>query len=54
MEMKNGVRYKIANLLVVIEKSINYTENKHLIDKLKIKQFNWRNKLELLDKIQNV
>lgn len=45
---------KIINLLVTIEKSINLTDNEHLIDKLRMKQANWRNRLELLDKFQNV
>lgn len=44
----------IINLLVTIEKSINLTNNKYLIDKLRMKQANWRNRLELLDKFQNV
>ena len=46
------MRGKIINLLVTIEKSINHTNNEKLIAKLKTKQSNWRNKLELLDKIQ--
>ena len=48
------MRGEIINLLTIIEKSINITKNEDLIDKLRIKQLDWRNKLELLDKFQNV